>query len=139
MYRSILRRWRGAGFGESLSWIAAAMSDCSCSLSLHFKIAALSACLAFFEVREAIEAKFSSEKTGCSTSGCWSTHSLAEGCCIAKLRGDKAYFILCLERLPFLLILEPPEVTPSMCAGYMLFVWVRGSVSKRSGRVQKAS
>ena len=40
------------------------------------------------------------------------------------LRGDKAYRILCPERLLFTLILEPLEVTPSTCAGYMLIVWV---------------
>ena len=85
-------------------------------------MADLQACLDLFEVREAIEANSSSEKTGSSTNGCWTAHSLARGCCIAMLRGDRAYLILYLERLRFTLILEPLEVTPSTCDGYMLTV-----------------
>ena len=133
VYLSIARRWRGAGFRESLSWTAAAKSDCSCSSRWRFKMAALQACLALFEVRELIEFQSSSEKTGCSTSGGWTAHSLARGCCIAMLRGDKAYLILCLVCLRFLLILEPLEVRPSTCAGYMLAEWLR-SCAFREGR-----
>ena len=76
-------------------------------------IASLRARLAFFEVSEDIDAKSSSEKTGCNASGCWeSSHSTTGGHCIIILRGDKAYIIRRLERLLLLLSLEPPAEEP---------------------------